>query len=459
MFGNAAADARGTPSFIMAAMIQQIESDADLAGGATRDPLTGLVSMTHASDMLDRWRAAGGRHIQAMLVALGEMGALNIAFGRTVGDSVLIETARRIAHFADDEFAGQECLIARLGGSSFLVAVREDCTRERWQWLAEALADAIALPFRDADDAASIRLWPRVVLARAGSNEGANALFDKLADGLTRLREGNAARIAWADGEQGQFGAGRRRLERDLLSAIDRDEIGIVYQPQYALSDDRLVGAEALARWQHSKLGQLGAATLFTLAERTDHVAQLSRHILARAMSDAARWPRTVNLSVNVTATDLAAGGFGEELLKLAASAGFPPERLTLEITEQMLLGDIAKAQSTLTQLSGQGVRIALDDFGAGFCNFRYLKLLPVDLLKLDRSMIDGIIDDPRDLSIFRGIVAMAQALDLRVVAEGVESEAQRALIAAEGCAYYQGFLRSPPVGSAEMARMTQARG
>lgn len=426
-----------------------------LAG--TRDALTGLASSAHAAGVLERWQTDGEPPPQAMLIALGEMKAVNLSFGQTAGDAVLVETARRITHFADDEFAGRDRLIARIGGSEFLLAIHGDCSRERWQWLGEALADAIAMPFRGVEEAASIRLWPLVVLARAGAADDGGALLDKLADGLSTLSQGGATRIAWADGQQGRYGPDCRRLERDLLSAIDRDEIALVYQPQYALSDDRLTGAEALARWDHPCFGQLGAATLFHLAERTDHVAQLSRHIIARAMDDAAMWPADLSLSVNVTATDLSAGSFGPELVKLAAEAGFPLQRLTLEITEQMLLGDMAKAQATLSRLSEQGVTIALDDFGAGFCNFRYLKLLPLDMLKLDRSMIDGILEDARDLSVLRGIVAMARALDLTVVVEGVEIDAQRELVAAEGCASYQGFLRSPPVGSADLVKLARA--
>ena len=130
-------------------------------------------------------------------------------------------------------------------------------------------------------------------------------------------------------------------------------------------------------------------------------------------------------------------------------ASGFPAERLTLEVTEQALLADIQMAARTLARLSEAGIRIALDDFGAGFCNFRYLKLLPLDYLKLDRSMVDGIASDSRDLAVFRAIVAMARALDLEVIAEGIESEAQRDLIAEEGCALLSGL----PAGQADVGR------
>ena len=142
------------------------------------------------------------------------------------------------------------------------------------------------------------------------------------------------------------------------------------------------------------------------------------------------------------------------DLAGLVSASGFPAGQLTLEVTEQVLLSDIQQAAQTLRALAGQGVRIALDDFGAGFCNFRYLKLLPLDYLKLDRSMIDGVVGDPRDLAVLRAIIAMAGALDLQVIAEGVESAAQRELVTSEGCAFYQGFLRAQPLSADEFAAL-----
>jgi len=235
-----------------------------------------------------------------------------------------------------------------------------------------------------------------------------------------------------------------------MLAAIDRDEIEIVFQPQYEMATDRLIGAEALARWQHPQIGRLGANTLFTLAERTDHVAQLSRHIAERALMLAGEWPDHLRLSLNVTPADIAAATFPIEFLGLLGRRNFPPERLAIEITEQVLLADLDEISRALNPLKLAGVTIALDDFGAGYSNFRYLKLLPIDKLKLDRSMVEGIAEDPRDLAVLRAIIAMAKALELHVVAEGVEDEAQHTVLRSEGVEIFQGFLRSVPIPQAE---------
>ncbi|MFN5819183.1 MAG: EAL domain-containing protein, partial [Novosphingobium sp.] len=159
------------------------------------------------------------------------------------------------------------------------------------------------------------------------------------------------------------------------------------------------------------------------------------------ALTAATRWPGDLRLSLNVTPNDLAAGDFGVSFAALVKASRFPAWRLTLEVTEQVLLADVAAAATAFNGLAASGIKFALDDFGAGFCNFRYLKLLPLDYLKLDRSMIEGVATDPRDLAVLRAIIAMARALGLQVVVEGVENEAQRLLAGAEGCFAYQGFL------------------
>jgi EAL domain-containing protein (putative c-di-GMP-specific phosphodiesterase class I) len=163
-----------------------------------------------------------------------------------------------------------------------------------------------------------------------------------------------------------------------------------------------------------------------------------------------------LRLSLNVTPNDLAGPDFAGHFAALLKQARFEPWRLTLEVTEQVLLADVVQASKALGELAGQGMRIALDDFGAGFCNFRYLKLLPLHYLKLDRSMIEGVSGDARDLAVLRAIIAMAGALDLKVIAEGVETDAQRALAAAEGCEFYQGFLRAQPMGAAQFLELAR---
>ncbi len=431
-----------------------------------RDPLTGLASVGAAHDALMHWQdTAADRDkvapVHAMLIALGRFDAVNLAYGLAAGDGALVTVSQRILHFAQDEFAHSEWLAARLGGGKFLLAAHEACSRERWQWLAEALADAIAHPIghpiAEPGGTATVRLWPRIALMRPLPGETSPIIFDRLAETLERVSGQHSRRVLWADGELTVPGRRSASVDADLLTAIDRGEIEIVFQPQVDVRSGRIVGAEALARWQHPELGRIGASQLFTIAERTDHVAQLSRHVAQTALMLAAKWPTDMFLSINVTPADLATPNFAHDFSALVTDNGFDPARLTLEITEHVLLADLDLCAAMLTRLRDGGIRIALDDFGAGFCNFRYLKMLPLDAIKLDRDMVDGVTQGGKDLAVLRGIVAMAKALHLSVIVEGIETREQLAIIAQEKVDLYQGFLCAEPLESAALLKLLRS--
>ena len=250
----------------------------------------------------------------------------------------------------------------------------------------------------------------------------------------------------------------RRRSEphpitEDLAEAITADELELLFQPQFQGEGGALVGAEALVRWDHPDHGKMAGDALVAISQSGGIARRLSRHIARAALAEAQKWPEHLRLSLNVTAMDLFDRTFGDELLEMLQESGFPAERLTLEITEQALVADLDRSAAKLEVLASHGIRVALDDFGAGFCNFRYLKVLPLHALKLDRTMIDGIASDGRDLAVLRGIVAMARALELTVIAEGIETEAQREIAVREGCAIWQGFLGGKPVPAREFAK------
>lgn len=417
-----------------------------------RDALTGLPGMDAVHQRLAEWQAqaAGGGDqpaIHALLLGLRRFDAVNLAYGPAAGDAALAEVALRMVHFAGEELDGP-FVAARAGGGQFVLIANEACSRERWKLFADQLADAVARPIVMAGE--SLRLSPRLALLRVLAGESGRSVLDRLGQALEAASRQQGRRLAWADGETSRAGRSAAQLEADLLRALERDEIEVVYQPQYGLPGNGLCGAEALARWNHPRLGRIGAGALFTIAERADHVAPVSRHVARLAMAGARHWPESLRLSLNVTPSDLAEPGFAAGLLATARDCDFPAGRLTVEVTEHTLLQDFHLAGRLFGELAARGVRIALDDFGAGFCNFRYLKVLPLDYLKLDRAMVDGVTADPRDLAVLRGIVAMARALDLGVIAEGIESEAQRAVVEAEGCLAWQGFLGAQPMGAAD---------
>lgn len=246
-------------------------------------------------------------------------------------------------------------------------------------------------------------------------------------------------------------------LAGELAGALDRDEVTLLFQPQFG-ADGALYGAEALVRWEHGELGPLAGDELVLIAQGSHGLSELARgltdHVLRRALALAAAWPEPLRLSLNVTAADLAADDFTRLVTAALAAGVFDPARLTLEITEQAMVAELDRSAARLEELVALGVRVALDDFGAGFCNFRYLKKLPLHYLKLDRSMVQGIAEDRRDLEVLRGIMAMANALDLKVIAEGIENEAQRDAVVREGCAAWQGYLGGKPMPAGDFAAL-----
>lgn len=254
----------------------------------------------------------------------------------------------------------------------------------------------------------------------------------------------------------------RRRSEphpisEDLTAALESEAVQILFQPQFHSHDGTLAGAEALVRWEHAEHGSLSGDAVVAIAQSGGIARRLARYIARAALEEATCWPSNLRLSLNVTAMDLFDRTFGEDLLAMLGDTGLCADRLTLEITEQALVADVDRSAVCLKRLAQDGIRIALDDFGAGFCNFRYLKVLPLHSLKLDRVMVDGIASDPRDLAVLRGIVAMAKALGIDVVAEGIETAEQREVVVREGCTVWQGFHGARPMSADSFSAFAQA--
>lgn len=248
-------------------------------------------------------------------------------------------------------------------------------------------------------------------------------------------------------------------LAVELTQAIARDEIAILFQPQVRIGDGRITGVEALARWDHPEHGPLGADPLFAAAERAGLGVALSDHIQRVVLERAVGWePALAHLDValNVTAEDIARAGFADALLTRVAASGFAPARLVVEITETALIADLPAAAAALETLRRAGVRVAIDDFGAGYAGLAYLKALPLDRLKIDRSLVLDIAESARARAVLRGVVALAEALGLAVIAEGVETSAQRDVLAAERCGWFQGFLCAGALDEAALVRLVE---
>ena len=246
------------------------------------------------------------------------------------------------------------------------------------------------------------------------------------------------------------------RRDRQLEQAIARDTISVRFQPQIEPDSGRVVGVEALARWD----GGTGPQELFARAVRHGLQERLSRTVQRRALRQVGQWRGRLShlrLSINLIAEDLMRDGYVEWLLAEIADAGLKPSRITVEITESSLIADPATAAARLATLRAAGVQIAIDDFGTGYSNLAYLSALPLDSLKIDRAMIADLVGGSRDRIVVRAMIRLARELSLKVVVEGVESTAQLGLLASWGCDLYQGFLGAGALDEEELARFVNA--
>ena len=410
-----------------------------------REALAGARDAGSARRWLTR-HLEGDTHVplHAMLIALNRFDMVNTAYGRAAGDALLRSAQKRIGDVVR-EVLGRDALIARMSGSTFVVAARS--LRVRVDMALERIAGELARPFVTGESIAV--LGCRIGLAEAGADDGASSLLRRASEALAEARESDTAtmRVADAEGDAAPID----RLAIDLNRAMERGEIGILFQPQVAVSSGAIVGVEALARWEHATLGTIGAETLFAAAARADLEIGLSDHIQKLVLEQAARWPAALSglrLSLNLTPADIARPGFADLFLDRVDASGFPRNRLTLEITENGLIEDLGIASTLLSVLRGAGCRIAIDDFGTGYSSLAYLKALPLDYLKIDKKLAQDITGSPRDRVVVRGVIDMARSLGLTVIAEGVETEVQLEALAKEGCQIYQGFLRSEAVGA-----------
>ena len=283
--------------------------------------------------------------------------------------------------------------------------------------------------------------------------------------GLEHAERAGATHVIVSPFDDRALAAKLRIAERDVMRVppcpvgsrpepFSPDGVEPFFQPIVEIPTGRIVGFEALARWRHPRRGILGAEALLAAASRSGRVAMLGELVLKRSAAVAAAWdgPLTeLRVSINITAADLRRRDFDSEVTLALFEAGLPASRVTLELTEGALVENFDAARVVLGRLRDSGVRIAIDDFGTGYSSLSYLKGLPVDVVKLDRSLVTDVATSERDLIIVHGIVEMAHSLGLRVVAEGVERHDQLAPLAAAGCEWYQGFLCSMPMPAAAL--------
>lgn len=387
---------------------------------------------------------AAGAPLTIIHVALLRFDLVNAAHGRRIGTALVKAAERRVAAQVR-ALVDEDGLVARVDGPGIIAAVAGPV--DRAILLAARIEEALASSFRIGEVQAV--LGTRIGIAGARPGDDPTAVIARAARELAP--ETSLPPV------EGEKAASVEALAVDVHLAMARGQVSVRFQPQVAIDTDAMVGVEALARWEHPRLGSLGAGTLLAAAERAGLGLALSEHIQRRVLECASAWPPALaplRLSLNLTAADLARPGFIAAFLAHVDASGFPRGRLTLEVTETGLMADLDRAADLLAELRGAGCRVAIDDFGTGYSSLAYLKALPLDYLKIDRALAQDIAGSARDRVVIRGVIDMARALGLTVIAEGVETEQQLDLLAAEGCTLYQGYLFSPALPSEALAQL-----
>ena len=412
-------------------------SEARALHHALHDPLSGLGNRRA---MIERLADAAGP-LTLLYMDLDGFKETNDVYGHGAGDELLIEAARRIATAA----AGA-ALVARSGGDEFAVVLAAPAVGEAAR-LAETILAAFQAPF--AVGGYSVSAGISIGIADNGSGCDADELIRR-ADVAMYAAKSNGkdcccAYQARMDDEHDE----RRRLESDLRLAIANDQIGVVFQPIVDAAGDHVVGVEALARWTHPRHGPIAPDIFIRVAERSGLINDLGRSVLTIACREALRWD--IDLAVNLSPAQFWDRTLVSRIGEALAETGFPARRLELEITESYLLRRPDAAEQILCELRALGIRIALDDFGTGFASIGYLQRLSFDRIKIDRSFVTHVAESGRAADMARAIVSLAEALDLAVTAEGIETEAQAAIMRLIGCTRLQGWLFGYPMAPAAM--------
>ncbi len=426
--------------------------EAELAHRATHDDLTGLANRALLMAVLDQAVERLGTdpgHLSLLFLDLDRFKVVNDSLGHATGDELLCQVARRLGGVLRP---GD--VLARLGGDEFTLLL-PDADVDTACAVAARLQDALRPPVDVGGTTFEVTASIGVVETDRPTPPADLLRWADAA--MYRAKELGRNRVATFDDVLRAEVSERIELDRELSHALERDELEVHFQPEVDLLTARTVGVEALVRWRHPTRGLVPAVRFVPLAEENGTIVPLGRWVLAESCAAAAGWiaDRLVDedfvVRVNLSARQLDQPGLADEVARLLELTGVEPGRLCLEITETALMRDAAVGLRVLTELRAVGVRLAVDDFGTGYSSLSFLKRFPLDVLKIDRSFVDGLPDDAEDTAIATTILHLARSLDLDVTAEGVETEEQRRALLDLGCERAQGYLFGRPMPAEDL--------
>jgi diguanylate cyclase (GGDEF)-like protein/PAS domain S-box-containing protein len=423
------------------------QAEAHISQLAYHDTLTGLLNRFSLNSQLEQALATARRERHAMAVMFLDMDrfkTINDTLGHAVGDELLMEVAKRLRENVRDSD-----IVARLGGDEFVVVLTEVEDATAAARLADKILQVLAQPYRigesELHSTASIGLafYPN-------DGEDGETLMKNADAAMYHAKSQGRNNIQFFTAEMNQAAVKRLKLDHDLRVAVETKQFELHYQPQLDSRDGRIVGVEALVRWRHPHEGLISPAEFIPVAEETGIILPLGEWVLDEACRQLRAWRddglADVTMAVNLSAHQLRSPALLAQVAHALEKHGLPGVDLELEITESVAMHDPAASISQLKALRDLGVRLSIDDFGTGYSSLSYLKLLPIHTLKLDQSFVRDIESDSNDVAICTATIALAHNLGLAVVAEGVETEAQRLLLTSHQCDFLQGYLFSKPL-------------
>jgi diguanylate cyclase (GGDEF)-like protein/PAS domain S-box-containing protein len=416
---------------------------------AHHDVLTGLANRAAFDECFGatlEHAAVTGSYVSLLCIDLDGFKEINDTYGHSAGDAVLREVARRL------ELSAEGAFIARFGGDEFALIVADD---ERLG-TSELAAGRILAAMRTEIAVAGQRLTIGATIGVAQyptHGVDCEGLLRNADVALYRAKSSDAGTLQVFTPEMGADARDRRMLQEDLRQAIIGGELFLHYQPQF-LADGSVIGFEALARWNSPKRGMVSPAIFIEVAEDSGQIQALGEWVLREACREASSWPQPLKISVNVSPRQFRQGDLSRLVHAVLLETGLAPNRLELEITEGVLIGDFSRALSILNRLKAIGIEIALDDFGTGYSSLSYLHAFPFDLIKIDRAFVSDVCTNRHSSAIVKAVIGLGRSLDVPVLAEGVETHEQRAFLFEEGCHAVQGYLTGRPASAATYAKL-----
>lgn len=425
---------------------------------AFHDALTGLPNRVSFQQHLKQWLAKGcsrdGASSLALLILdVDRFKEVNDTLGHTAGDTLLKMFGERLrANLKEGD------VLARLGGDEFAILHCAASPATSAILLANRLLAALSQPFDM--DGHTVFSGACIGISIAPSDgRDADTLLKNAALAVHRAKGEKISGFRFFAREMDEQMQKRRRLEQDLRGALAAGQIELHYQPQFDLGSEKITGCEALLRWRHPEHGFISPAEFVPLAEEIGLIISLGEWALHQACRDAASWPRSITVAVNVSALQFKDNEIVASVVAALAASGLAPHRLELEVTETALIQDSDVAVSTLHILKDLGVRLSLDDFGTGYSSLSYLRMFPFHKLKIDRSFVSDLSSASEEaLAIVRSVALLGASLDMRTTAEGVETVEQMEIVRAQGYTSIQGYLISPARPAAEIARLLASR-